>query len=151
MKYKKNKDLQVQKFTKLLIKNGNKGVAEKIIKKVFKNLIKKLPSFQNVSNPLEIIHLAFINAEPSLEICSVKRGGTIHQVPKSIPVHRRQTIGMRWIIEATSKIPKHKCMSDKLTDIFIDTALRQGVVVVRKINLHKVAESNRAFSHLKSF
>ena len=134
--------VEVSKFINQLMKKGKKTIAKKIIYKTFENIKK-----ETQKDPLEVFEKALENAAPLLEVKSTRVGGATYQVPKEVKGNRRMSLGIRWIINA-AKSKKGKSMEERLTNELIQAFNNEGEAVKKRINVHKMAEANRAFAHL---
>jgi small subunit ribosomal protein S7 len=134
-------DLQVAKFINKVMKKGKKTIARKIVYGAF-DLIKE----KTKQDPLVVFQEALKNVGPLLEVRPVQVGGATYQVPKEVGRVRRIGLAMRWIIEAARK-KKGKKMAEKLAEELILASKNEGDAVKKKINVHKMAEANKAFAH----
>ena len=91
---------------------------------------------------------ALQNVSPSVEVKSRRVGGSNYQVPVEVNPKRRQSLAMRWIIEAASKRGE-KSMRDKLANELIDASENKGSAVRKREDVHKMAEANKAFAHYR--
>lgn len=137
------KSTLVSKFINIIMKNGKKSLAEKIVYNSF-DLIKKNMN----ENPLEIFRKAIENVKPLVEVRSRRVGGANYQIPIEIPVERRLVLSFRWIIEFSRK-KKGKNMTNSLYEEIIEASKGKGNAVKKKENMHKMAEANKVFSHYK--
>ncbi|MDZ4159143.1 MAG: 30S ribosomal protein S7 [Anaerolineaceae bacterium] len=99
-------------------------------------------------DPSEVLEIALKNVGPVMEVRPRRVGGATYQVPMEVPVARRTTLAMRWIIEAAQK-RTGKSFSEKLAGELMDAANNQGTSVRKREETHKMAEANRAFSHYR--
>ena len=100
------------------------------------------------SNPLEVFEEAFKNIQPSVEVRSRRVGGATYQVPIEVRSSRKQSLAIRWIINA-AKQREGKTMSSKLASELIDAQNNKGGAAKKKEDTIKMAEANRAFSHYR--
>ncbi|MEK7198098.1 MAG: 30S ribosomal protein S7 [Patescibacteria group bacterium] len=135
------KDPLVGKFINYIMRQGKKSVAQKVVYKSF-DIIKE----KTKSNPLQIFEKAIRNVSPALEVRSKRVGGANYQVPQPVRAERKIQLTFRWIIKAANS-KKGKPMSVKLADEFILAANNEGAAIKKKIDTHRMAESNRAFAH----
>ena len=104
---------------------------------------------QELNRPgLEIFEQAVRNATPALEVRSRRVGGATYQVPVEVRPVRRQTLAMRWIIDAARK-RSEKSMAHRLAHELLDAAENRGTAVKKKEDTHRMAEANKAFSHYR--
>lgn len=131
----------VSKFINLVMKEGKKSVAKKIVYNAF-DIIKT----KTQKNPLEIFEKAIDNAKPLLEVKSKRVGGATYQVPRPVPQERALTLAIRWILEG-ARGKKGQPMKQKLADELMGAANNEGSAIKKKENTHRMAEANRAFAH----
>lgn len=134
-------NLQIAKFINHIMRDGKKSLARKIVYGALERVKEKTKK-----EPLEVFTEALKNAGPLLEVRPMRVGGATYQVPREVKRERRITLAMRWIIQA-ARNKKGKPMQEKLADELISAANNEGEAVRRKINMHKMAEANRAFAH----
>lgn len=97
---------------------------------------------------LEVLETALRNVGPVMEVRPRRVGGATYQVPMEVPASRRQTLAMRWIIDA-AKARTGKSFAEKLSIELLDAFNNQGTAVRKREETHKMAEANRAFSHYR--
>lgn len=131
----------VAKFINQIMRKGKKTVAQRIVYSAFDILEKQFKK-----NPLEIFKQALANASPLLEVRSRIIGGATYQVPFEVREPRRTVLAMRWILGAARK-KKGQSMEKKLANELISAFNKEGEVIKKRENIHKMAESNRAFAH----
>jgi len=127
--------VMVSKFINQVMKKGKKTIAQKVVYKALE-IVKK----ETKEKPLEVFEKALENAAPLVE---VKSRGATYQVPKEVKGKRRLSLAMRWIIDA-AKAKKGKPMEQKLAGEIIQAFKDEGEAIRKKVNLHKMAEANRA-------
>src|SRR5580693_2123342 len=137
-------DLVLTKFMNYVMYEGKKAVAENIIYGAF-DLIETRRRDQG---PLETFHAALENVSPSVEVRSRRVGGATYQVPVEVRPERRQTLAIRWIIDAAHE-RNEKTMVDKLSGELLDASNNRGNAVKKREDTHRMAEANRAFSHYR--
>ena len=123
--------------------DGKKSTAEKIVYEALEILSKK-----NNGDALVLMDKALQNVSPSVEVKSRRVGGSNYQVPVEVNPKRKQSLAMRWIIEAASKRGE-KSMRDKLANELIDASENKGSAVRKREDVHKMAEANKAFAHYR--
>lgn len=133
---------KLAKFTNVVMWDGKKETAQKIINDAFKVIKEKMET----ENPLEIFELALKNAGPTVEVRSRRIGGANYQVPRDVRPERRLALATRWIIEA-ARLKKGAPMHIKLADELIAASKNEGSAVTKRDNTHKMAEANKAFAH----
>lgn len=129
-------------INRILIK-GKKSLAQRIFYEAMKNI--KESSKQD---PLEILKKAVKNATPIIEVKSRRVGGATYQVPIEVNADRGNNLALRFIVKAAKKRPG-KSMITKLGNEILDAYNNLGNSVKKKEEIHKVAESNKAFSTLR--
>ena len=133
----------VPKLINSIMYDGKKLVAQKIIYEA----IEKIKS-KTKDEPINIFHEAINNIKPTVEVKSRRVGGATYQVPTEVKPKRAQTLAIRWLIEASRK-RKNKYMSDKIFNEIYDAYEKKGLAVKKKEDVHKMAESNKAFAHFR--
>ena len=133
----------VPKLINSIMYDGKKVVAQKIIYEA----IEKIKS-KTKDEPINIFHEAINNIKPTVEVKSRRVGGATYQVPTEVKPKRAQTLAIRWLIEASRK-RKNKHMSDKIFSEIYDAYEKKGLAVKKKEDVHKMAESNKAFAHFR--
>ena len=123
--------------------DGKKVVAQKIIYEA----IEKIKS-KTKDEPINIFHEAINNIKPTVEVKSRRVGGATYQVPTEVKSKRAQTLAIRWLVEASRK-RKNKYMSDKIFNEIYDAYEKKGSAVKKREDVHKMAESNKAFAHFR--
>ena len=139
----KFKSAIVPKLINSIMYDGKKIVAQKIIYEA----IEKIKS-KTKEEPINIFHEAINNIKPTVEVKSRRVGGATYQVPTEVKSKRAQTLAIRWLVEASRK-RKNKYMSDKIFNEIYDAYEKKGLAVKKKEDVHKMAESNKAFAHFR--
>lgn len=134
-------NVTVAKFINQVMRRGKKTTARKIVYRTF-DIVKE----KTQKDPLEIFDLALKNAAPFLEVKPRRIGGATYQVPREVRGERRLTLAIRWIIQV-AKSRKGRPMREKLAEELIAASNNTGAAVKKKINMHRMAEANRAFAH----
>ena len=137
-----NSPLVTQLIT-IVMKSGKKSLAQSIVYGAFEKVSEKLGK----GDPIDLLLGALENTRPKLEIKSRRVGGTTYQVPLEIPFERQQGLAFRWMVEAARA--RRGAMSDKLAAEIVDAFNNTGTVVKKKDEMHKMAQANRAFAHLR--
>ena len=133
--------IMVSKFINQVMRKGKKTIAQKVVYKALE-IVEK----ETKEKPLEVFEKALENAAPLVEVKSRRIGGATYQVPKEVKGKRRLSLAMRWIIDA-AKAKKGKSMEEKLAREIVQAFKNEGEAIRKKVNLHKMAEANRAFAH----
>ncbi len=97
---------------------------------------------------LEVLETALRNVGPVMEVRPRRVGGATYQVPMEVPVSRRQTLAMRWLIDA-SRSRTGKSFEESLAGELLDAFNNTGSAIRKREETHKMAEANRAFSHYR--
>ncbi|AFV12763.1 30S ribosomal protein S7 [Thermacetogenium phaeum DSM 12270] len=133
-------------FTKLVNQvmwDGKKSIAEKICYGAF-DLIRE----KTKKDPMEVFEQALKNVMPVLEVRARRVGGANYQVPVEVRPERRQTLGIRWLVNY-ARARSGKSMQEKLAAEIMDAANNTGAAVKKKEDTHKMAEANKAFAHYR--
>ncbi|MFA5176667.1 MAG: 30S ribosomal protein S7 [Candidatus Omnitrophota bacterium] len=134
----------VAKFVNMVMLEGKKAIAEKIVYGAFEIVKKNL----NEQDILKIFYKALDNARPRLEVKPRRVGGATYQVPIEVRQERGTSIALRWIRDfAMNK--KGKPMDQKLAEEIIAAYKGEGAVIKKRDDTHKMAESNKAFAHFR--
>jgi small subunit ribosomal protein S7 len=136
-------DETVAKFINMLMKNGKKSVAERIVYGALYRVAKKAKG-----EPLEIFGKALENVRPVVEVKSRRVGGSTYQVPIEVRPARRTTLAMRWLVDSARK-RSEKSMGLRLASEIFDAFEKKGAAIKKREDVHRMAESNRAFSHFR--
>ncbi len=134
------------KFMNMIMNDGKKSVAERIIYGALDRMTEK--GSVEGSQSLEVLEQALENVKPMVEVKSRRVGGATYQVPIEVRPARRQTLAMRWVIEAARK-RSEKSMAHRLAHELMDAADNRGTAVKKKEDTHRMAEANKAFSHYR--
>ncbi len=134
----------VAKFINMVMLEGKKSIAEKIVYGAFEVLKQQL----NEPDVLKIFHKAIDNVRPRLEVKPRRVGGATYQVPIEVKQERGTSIALRWIRDF-AKSKKGKSMKDKLADEIIAAYKGEGSAIKKRDDTHKMAEANKAFAHFR--
>ena len=137
------KSLIIPKLINSIMYDGKKTIAEKIIY----DALEKIKS-KSKDEPIKIFNDAITNIRPTVEVRSRRVGGATYQVPVEVKSKRSQALALRWLIAASRK-RKDKNMSDKIFNEIFDAYQNKGAAIKKKEDVHKMAESNKAFSHFR--
>ncbi|MBE3574780.1 MAG: 30S ribosomal protein S7 [Firmicutes bacterium] len=124
--------------------SGKKGVAERIVYDAL-NKVKE----QTKKEPLEVVEQALKNAMPVLEVKARRVGGATYQVPVEVRSERRQSLGLRWLVQFARERSDKRVMAEKLAAELIDAANGTGGAVKKREDTHRMAEANKAFAHYR--
>jgi len=133
---------KVSKFINYVMESGKKHTARKIVYGAL-TLVKEK---EKTENPLEIFDTALKNTSPLMEVRSRRIGGANYQIPREVRPERRQSLSMKWIIEA-ARAKKGSPMHNRLAEEIIAASKNEGEAVKKRENTHKMAEANKAFAH----
>tara|TARA_B110000438_G_scaffold209435_1_gene201333 strand:+ start:494 stop:964 length:471 start_codon:yes stop_codon:yes gene_type:complete len=133
----------VSRFTNMIMSDGKKRTAEKIIYDALEIMAQK-----NKADPLSMMEKALQNVSPSVEVKSRRVGGSNYQVPIEVNPRRRMSLAMRWILDAAAK-RNEKTMKNKLASELLDACEGKGSAVKKREDVHKMAEANKAFAHYR--
>jgi small subunit ribosomal protein S7 len=138
--------LLLAKFVNMVMERGKKSVAEKIVYGAVDRITEKTgkPSEQSI----EVLSAALDNVKPTVEVKSRRVGGATYQVPVEVRSARRQTLAMRWVIEA-AQARSEKSMAQRLAAELLDASENRGSAVRKREDTHRMAEANRAFAHYR--
>ncbi|MFC1599003.1 30S ribosomal protein S7 [Patescibacteria group bacterium] len=136
---------EITKLINYIMKRGKKSVAQNIVYDCFDIISEKTKQ-----DSIDIFNKAIQNIGPSLEVRGRRIGGANYQIPYPVRTERRYTLACRWLIAAAKK-RKGKAMAEKLAFEIMDAAQEQGEAYKKKVDTHKMAESNRAFAHFARF
>jgi small subunit ribosomal protein S7 len=136
------KDIVIAKFINKIMERGQKSTAQKLFYAALDELNGKVPGEESVN----IMKKALENVKPSIEVRSRRVGGATYQVPVDVRPTRRLTLAMRWLVEY-SRARGEKDFAKKLAGEFLDAYNNRGNSIKKKEDVHKMAESNKAFAH----
>ncbi|MEJ1971335.1 MAG: 30S ribosomal protein S7 [Lacunisphaera sp.] len=128
----------------VIMKSGKRTLAERIVYGAFEKVSEKLQK----GDPVDLLMGAMENARPKLEVKSRRVGGATYQVPVEISFERQESLALRWIVDAANGrkgIPMREAIASEIIDAYNNT----GSVVKKKEEMHKMAQANRAFAHLR--
>jgi small subunit ribosomal protein S7 len=139
----KFKSVIIPKLINSIMLDGKKNVAEKIIYEAIEKIKKK-----SKDEPIKIFNEAINNIKPSVEVRSRRVGGATYQVPVEVKTKRAQALAIRWLVDSARK-RKDKNMSDRIFNELFDAYEKKGAAVKKREDVHKMAESNKAFAHFR--
>lgn len=131
------------KFMNMVMVSGKKAVAESILYGALDAIKEK-----GHEDPMAVLDQALENVRPKVEVKSRRVGGATYQVPIEVRATRRDTLAMRWIIDAARK-RSEKSMSRRMTAELLDAAESRGAAVKKREDTHRMAEANKAFAHFR--
>ncbi len=139
----KYKDRMVGRFTNVIMKDGKKSTAERIVYGAFSVIENKTRN-----DPLAMVRRALEHVRPRVEVKSRRVGGATYQVPIEVRPERATSLAMRWLKDY-ARTRSGKSMREKLADEIIDAANERGDSVKKREDTHRMAEANKAFSHYR--
>jgi len=134
----------VTRFINMVMVSGKKSVAEKIVYGAMDAIAEK----NKGADAVEMVEKALDNVAPMVEVKSRRVGGATYQVPVEVRPKRRQTLAMRWIIDAARKRGE-KSMPSRLAGELLDAVEQRGTAVKKREDTHRMAEANKAFAHYR--
>ncbi len=134
-------DRMVGRFTNVIMRDGKKSTAERIVYGAFSVIESKTRN-----DPLAMFRRALDNIRPRVEVKSRRVGGATYQVPIEVRPERANSLAMRWLADY-ARARSGRSMHEKLADEIIDAANERGESVKKREDTHRMAEANKAFSH----
>jgi small subunit ribosomal protein S7 len=134
------------KFINMVMKSGKKSVAEKIVYNAIERMSERVGKDQ--TRAIEMLGVALDNIKPAVEVKSRRVGGATYQVPVEVRAARRETLAMRWAIDA-ARARSEKSMAMRLAHELIDAAENRGAAVKKREDTHRMADANKAFAHYR--
>jgi len=135
----------ISKFINYIMLNGKRTVAERIVYTALEKASEKASVIPN-----DLFDQVLRNVGPILEVKSKRIGGANYQVPIEVSRQRKNTLAMRWVIDA-ARGSKGKPMAEKLADELINAFHGEGAAMKKKDDTHRMAEANKAFAHFARF
>jgi small subunit ribosomal protein S7 len=129
-----------------VMERGKKSVAEKIVYGAVDRIAEK--TGKPGEGSIELLSMALDNVKPTVEVKSRRVGGATYQVPVEVRSARRQTLAMRWVIEA-AQARSEKSMAQRLAAELLDASENRGSAVRKREDTHRMAEANKAFAHYR--
>ena len=126
------------------LRRGKKFLAQRIVNDAFQIIEKKTKK-----PALLIFEKAIRNVQPVTEVKSKRKRGSVYQVPVTVSSYRAINLSLKWIVQATNK-RSGKNISIKLANELIDAANKTGAAMKKRDETHKMADANKAFSHIRS-
>jgi small subunit ribosomal protein S7 len=136
-------NIVIAQFINYVMKDGKKTIAEGLVYKA----IDKLAETTKLG-PLEAFEKALDNIKPKIELRSRRVGGANYQVPVPVTDKRQSSLAMRWILKAATDSRAGKDYSTSLFNQLMSAYNKEGNAYKKKEEVHKMAEANKAFSHL---
>ena len=133
----------VTQITNKILQSGKRSTAEKIM-----NDAMAMVEAKTGAEPLSTLKRAIENVKPQLEVKSRRVGGATYQVPVEVRPRRANTLAIRWIV-TFSRARRERSMADRLANEILDASNGLGASVKRREDMHKMADSNKAFAHYR--
>jgi small subunit ribosomal protein S7 len=134
------------KFINMVMKSGKKSVAEQIVYGAIDRISERVG--KDDARAMELLGQALDNIKPAVEVKSRRVGGATYQVPVEVRSARRETLAMRWAIDA-ARSRSEKSMAVRLAHELIDAAENRGSAVKKREDTHRMADANKAFAHYR--
>ena len=131
------------RFVNMVMVDGKKAVAERILYGALDQVADR-----KGGDPLQTLEAALDNVRPLVEVKSRRVGGATYQVPVEVRPVRRDSLAMRWIIDAARK-RSEKSMAQRLAGELLEAADQRGAAVKKREDTHRMAEANKAFAHYR--
>ncbi len=135
--------IRVAKFINVIMQNGKKAIAEKIVYQAMEHA-----SGRRGTTPCDILDAAIDNVRPNLEVKSRRVGGANYQVPIEVRGSRQLALAMRWLKDAARKRPE-RSMAERLAAELAEASMERGGAVKKRDDTHRMAEANKAFAHFR--
>ena len=139
----KFKSTIIPKLINNIMYDGKRGVAAKIVYDAIDKIKNKTKD-----EPINVFNEAINNIKPTVEVRSRRVGGATYQVPVELKSKRAQALAIRWLVDSARK-RKVKHMSDNIFIELFDGYEKKGAAVKKREDVHKMAESNKAFAHFR--
>ena len=136
-------DQTVAKFINVMMLDGKKSIAERIIYGAL-----DIIGDRGAEKPLDVFYDALDNIRPVVEVKSRRVGGATYQVPVEVRPSRRNALAMRWLVDS-ARSRSEKSMTQRLAAELMDAAEKRGGAARKKDEVHRMAEANKAFSHFR--
>lgn len=126
------------------MRDGKRSVAQKEVYEAFETISKE-------GEPLQLFLKAIENIKPGMEVRPRRIGGAAYQVPSPVRGVRKESLAIRWLIQGANARPnsQYKTFANKLAAEIKDAADNAGQAIAKKVEIERVAESNKAFSHFR--
>lgn len=139
-------DELVSRFVNNMMFHGKKDLAYSIFYSAMERLKEK--NSEGEEGPLDLFKKAVDNVTPAVEVRSRRVGGATFQIPQEVRPNRRVSLAMKWLIRYARE-RNEKEMKEKLASEIMAAASEEGAAFKKKEDTHRMAESNKAFSHFK--
>jgi small subunit ribosomal protein S7 len=138
--------LLLAKFMNMVMERGKKSVAERIVYGAIDRIADK--TGRPPEQAIDLLTQALDNVKPMVEVKSRRVGGATYQVPVEVRSTRRQTLAMRWVIDAAAA-RSEKSMSQRLAFELLEASENRGAAVRKREDTHRMADANKAFAHYR--
>src|SRR3984885_349169 len=146
LRNRKFKNRFLPRLINLDMMNGKKTAATRTISGALHRIAEK--TGKQGGEAIEVLSTALDNVKPVVEVKSRRVGGATYQVPVEVRATRRQTLAMRWVIEA-ARDRSEKSMAFRLAHELMDASENRGAAVRKREDTHRMAEANKAFAHYR--
>ena len=126
-----------------MMKSGKRSLSSRLFYTSLERVAERLNK-----KPLDVLHKALANAQPTIEVKSRRVGGSTYQVPIEVREGRQEALAMRWIIDS-ARARRGKSFDVHLSNELSDACNNTGAAVKRKEEMYRVAEANKAFAHYR--
>jgi small subunit ribosomal protein S7 len=133
----------VTQLVNKVLQRGKRSLAESVVYDALNQI-----QVKSGNEPLTVLKRAVENVKPQLEVRSRRVGGATYQVPVEVRPRRANTLAIRWIV-GYSRQRRERTMAERLANELMDASNSVGASIKRKEDLHKMAESNKAFAHYR--
>ena len=133
----------VTQIVNKVLQSGKRSTAERIVYEALTTIQEKTGD-----DPVTTLKRAIDNIKPQLEVRSRRVGGATYQVPVEVRPRRANTLAIRWVV-GYSRQRRERTMAERLANELLDASNGVGASVKRREDLHKMAESNKAFAHYR--
>jgi small subunit ribosomal protein S7 len=133
----------IARFINMMMVDGKKSIAERVLYGALEQVGQK-----KGGDGVALLEQALDNVRPLVEVKSRRVGGATYQVPVEVRPIRRNSLAMRWLIDAARK-RSEKSMAQRLAGELMDAAESRGSAVKKREDTHRMAEANKAFSHYR--
>jgi small subunit ribosomal protein S7 len=134
------------KFMNMVMERGKKSVAESIVYGAIDRMAER--TGRQPDQTIELLTQALDNVKPMVEVKSRRVGGATYQVPVEVRSTRRQTLAMRWVIDAAAA-RSEKSMAQRLAAELLEASENRGAAVRKREDTHRMADANKAFAHYR--
>lgn len=134
----------VSRLVNMVMICGKKSTSQRIVYGAFDQIASKNPS----TNPVDVLQKAVDNAKPRLEVKARRVGGATYQVPLEVPADRQMSLALRWLVnfaDARKGLPMKEALAAEIMDAYQG----QGSAIRKRDEVHKMAQSNKAFAHFR--